>query len=135
MSKYFWQRGDSKALYIYTAKQLSKELKNSFANGNRKKFTFYGFQDISRYSSELCRLCHHINRLNPDNRVEAPKRLLLVKEARGLLDEIVSMFEIACELVTFSDGTLQKISDLMEKEDRLLAGLQKSDAERVKRYL
>lgn len=118
--------------YIYTARQLSKRLKLSCANVNHKKYTFYGLQDLSRYSSDLCRLCFQINRLNIKDVVEAKERKLLLKEARGLLDAIVSLFGECDDIIGFSDGILEEVSTLMEKEDRLLAGLQKSDAERIK---
>jgi hypothetical protein len=132
MSKYYWQRGDSAVAYIYTARQLSKRLKTSCANVNHKKYTFYGLQDLSRYSSELVKLCFMVNRMNLNDPLEAQKRQLLLKEARGMLDTIVSLFGECDDIIGFSDGVLEEVSTLMEKEDRLLAGLQKSDTERRK---
>lgn len=132
MSKYYWQRGDSAVAYIYTARQLSKRLKTSCANVNHKKYTFYGLQDLSRYSSELVKLCFMLNRMNLNDPLEAQKRQLLLKEARGMLDTIVSLFGECDDIIGFSDGVLEEVSTLMEKEDRLLAGLQKSDTERRK---
>lgn len=130
MSKYYWQREDSAVAYIYTARQLSKRLKLSCANANHKKYTFYGLQDLSRYSSELVRLCFQINRLNLKDPTEAKMRQVRLKEARGMLDTIVSLFGECDDIIGFSDGVLEEVSVLMEKEDRLLAGLQKSDSER-----
>lgn len=132
MSKYYWQRSDSAVAYIYTARQLSKRLKLSCANANHKKYTFYGLQDLSHYSSELCRLCFFVNRMNLNDPAEAQKRQILLKEARGMLDTIVSLFGECDDNIGFSDGVLEEVSLLMEKEDRLLAGLQKSDTERRK---
>ena len=132
MSKYYWQRSDSAVAYIYTARQLSKRLKLSCANANHKKYTFYGLQDLSRYSSELVKLCFMVNRMNLNDPLEAQKRQLLLKEARGMLDTIVSLFGECDDIIGFSDGVLEEVSTLMEKEDRLLAGLQKSDTERRK---
>ena len=132
MSKYYWQRGDSAVAYIYTARQLSKRLKTSCANVNHKKYTFYGLQDLSRYSSELVKLCFMVNRMYLNDPLEAQKRQLLLKEARGMLDTIVSLFGECDDIIGFSDGVLEEVSTLMEKEDRLLAGLQKSDTERRK---
>ena len=132
MSKYYWQREDSAVAYIYTARQLSKRLKLSCANANHKKYTFYGLQDLSRYSSELVRLCFQVNRLNLNDPTEAKTRQIRLKEARGMLDTIVSLFGECDDIIGFSDGVHEEVSMLMEKEDRLLAGLQKSDSERRK---
>lgn len=132
MSKYYWQRGDSAVAYIYTARQLSKRLKTSCANVNHKKYTFYGLQDLSHYASELVRLCFQVNRLNANDPTEARMRQIKLKEARGMLDTVVSLFGECDDIIGFSDGVLEEVSVLMEKEDRLLAGLQKSDTERRK---
>lgn len=132
MSKYYWQRGDSAVAYIYTARQLSKRLKTSCANANHKKYTFYGLQDLSRYSSDLCRLCFQIQRLFPNNKAEAEKRRLLIKEAQGTLDAIVSLFGECDDIIGFKDGVLEEVSELMEKEDALLSGLLRSDTKRAK---
>ena len=132
MSKYYWQRGDSAVAFIDTARRLSKRIKTSCANANHKKYTFYGLQDLARYSSELCRLCYQLNRLNMQDAMEARKRQLMVKEARGMVDTISSLVGECDDIIGFSNGVLQEISDLLEKEDKLLAGLQKSDTERRK---
>lgn len=132
MSKYYWQRGDSAVAYIYTARQLSKRLKTSSANANHKKFTFYGLQDLSHYSSDLCKLCFQIQRLYPQNKGEADRRRLLIKEAQGTLDAIVSLFGEIDDIIGWKDGVLEEVSDLMEKEDALLSGLLRSDAKRFK---
>ena len=130
MSKYYWERHDSTVAYIYTARRISLRIKLSCANANHKKYTFYGLQDLSRYSSELCRLCFQINRIYPSSRLEVDRRRLLLKEAQGLLDAIVSLFGECCENIGFSSGVLEELSELFAKEDALLAGLQKSDASR-----
>ena len=135
MSQYYWQRGDSAVAYIYTARQLSKRLKTSCANVNHKKYTFYGLQDLSRYSSDLCRLCFQVNRLNMQDPAEAKARQLRLKEARGLLDAITSLFGECADIVGFTPGILQEVSELLEKEDKLLAGLQRSDTERRKNLI
>ena len=135
MSKYYWQRDDSAVEFIYTARLLSKRLKLSCANANHKKYTFYGLQDLSRYSSDLCRYCFQINKIFPQNQYEARERMLLIKKARGLLDTIVSLFGECDDIIGFSDGVLEEVSDLMEKEDRLLEGLQKSDSVRFRNWL
>ena len=49
-----------------------------------------------------------------------------------MLDTVVSLFGECDDIIGFSDGVLEEVSVLMEKEDRLLAGLQKSDTERRK---
>jgi hypothetical protein len=59
---------------------------------------------------------------------------VLLKEARGLLDAIVSLFGECADIIGFSDGVLMEVSTLMEKEDKLLTGLQKSDAERMRAF-
>lgn len=132
MSKYYWERGDSAVAYIYTARQLSKRLKISAANVNHKKYTFYGLQDLSRYSSELCRLCFQIQRLYPQSKAEADRRRLLIKEAQGMLDTIVSLFGEVDDIIGWKEGVLQEVSELMEKEDALLSGLLRSDTKRFK---
>lgn len=132
MSKFASQRGDTAVSFIYTARQLSKRLKMSCANANHKKFTFYGLQDLSRYSSDLCLQLMQLNRINPRSKMEADARRLLLSKARGTLDAIVSLFAEVDDIIGFSPGVIEEIGDLMEKEDRLLAGLQKSDNERFK---
>ena len=130
MSKYYWQRNDSAVAFIDTARRISKRLKTSCANANHKKYTFYGLQDLSRYSSELCRVCFQLNRMNMNDPMEAKKQQIMVKEARGLVDTIASLMGECDDIIGFSEGVLREVSDLLEKEDKLLAGLQKSDAER-----
>lgn len=132
MSVYYWQRTDSAVAYIDTARRLSMRLKQSCANANHKKYTFYGLQDLSHYSSELCRLCFQVNRMNMNDPMEAKRRQILLKEARGMLDAITSLVAEIDDIIGFSDGVLEEISELLEKEDRLLGGLQKSDTERRK---
>ena len=130
MSKYYWQRGDSAVAFIDTARNLSKRLKTSCANVNHKKYTFYGLQDLSRYSSELCRLCHEINRFNLNNPRQAEERMVALQRARGMVDTITDLMGQCDDIIGFSEGVLKEISELLEKEDKLLAGLQKSDSER-----
>lgn len=132
MSKLFWERNDSTAAYVYTARKLSIRIKLSCANANHKKYTFYGLQDLSHYSSELCRMCNQIDKIYPTNRVEADARMLLIKNARGMLYTISSLFGECVEIIGFKEGVLQEVSDLIEQEDRLLAGLKKSDTARFK---
>ena len=62
--------------------------------------------------------------------MEVDRRRVLLKEAQGLLDAIVSLFGECCENIGFSSGVLEELSELFAKEDALLAGLQKSDASR-----
>ena len=133
MSKYYWERGESSVAYIDTARRLSMRIKLSCANANHKKFTFYGLQDVSKYSSELVRLCSQINRLNMADLGEAKRRQMLTREARGLLDTLATLFGESATIIQFSEGVLQEVSDLMALEDKLLAGLQKSDAERIRK--
>lgn len=133
MSKYYWERGESAVAYIDTARRLSNRIKLSCANVNHKKFTFYGLQDLSRFSSDLLRMCSQINRLNMADLDEAKRRQMMTREARGLLDTIATLFGECAPIVHFSPGVLQEVSELIEKEDRLLIGLQKSDAERIRK--
>ena len=132
MSKYYWQRDYSAVAFIDKARRLSKRIKTSCANMNHKKYTFYGLQDLSRYSSELCRLCFQLNRLNMNDPMEAKKRQLLLKEALGMVDTIGSLMGEVDDIIGLSPGVIQEISDLLFEEEKLLKGLQKSDAERRK---
>ena len=132
MSKYYWQREYSAVAFIDKARRLSKRIKTSCANMNHKKYTFYGLQDLSRYSSELCRLCFQLNRLNMNDPMEAKKRQLLLKEALGMVDTIGSLMGEVDDIIGLSSGVIQEISDLLFEEEKLLKGLQKSDAERRK---
>ena len=132
MSKYYWQREYSAVAFIDKARRLSKRIKTSCANMNHKKYTFYGLQDLSRYSSELCRLCFQLNRLNMNDPMEAKKRQLVLKEALGMVDTIGSLMGEVDAIIGLSPGAIQEISDLLFEEEKLLKGLQKSDAERRK---
>lgn len=133
MSKYYWERGDSAVAFIDTAILLSSRIKQSCANANHKKYTFYGLQDLSRYSSELVKLCHQANQLYPSNERIATERAILLKKALGLLITMGSLFGECERTIGFSTGVLEEVSKLMEKEDTLLKGIIKSDAERAKR--
>lgn len=132
MSVYYWQRTESAVSFIDTARRLSMRLKQSCANANHKKYTFYGLQDLSRYSSELVKLCFMVNRMNLNDPIESKRRQVLLKEARGMVDTIAALVSEIDDIIGFSEGVLLELSELLDKEDRLLAGLQKSDNERRK---
>ena len=59
--------------------------------------------------------------------------MVALQRARAKLDYLVHLMSRTTDRIDFSEGVLFEISTLMEKEDKLLAGLQKSDAERRKR--
>ena len=133
MSKYYWERGDSAVAYIDTAGKLSARLQTSCANVNHKKYTFYGLQKLYSTAEELCDLCHLVNRLNLNDPRQAQERAIALQKARAKLDYLVHLMSRTTDRIDFSEGVLFEISTLMEKEDKLLSGLQKSDAERRKR--
>ncbi len=132
MSRYVSQRKETAVEFIETARKLSTRLKISCANAGHKKYTFYGLQDVSRYSSELLKTLLTVNRLDTKDYDQMRRRLVLEQEARGLLDSICCLFGELELVVHFSNGVLNEVGQLLEKEERLLAGLYKADREKAK---
>ena len=130
MSKHYWERGDSAVAFIDTAGKLCSAIQVSCANVNHKKFTFYGLQKLYDTAEELYDLCEEVNGYNLNNPRSAEERMIALEKARSKLRTLCGRMSRCTDRIQFSEGTLLEISSLMEKEDRLLAGLQKSDAER-----
>ena len=68
--------------------------------------------------------------MNLNSPRQAAEREVAVQEARSLVDTIADIMGQCDDIIGFSEGALQEISDLLEKEDKLLSGLYKSDSER-----
>ena len=115
--------------FIHTARELQIHSIRKAA-GFPKRYTFYVSQHIVDAATNVHKWAKMGNSIYPTNQHEVQVRRDYMMRALAELQALVSQIEVAAELFPIDGKQMRYWMDLVNKEDRLLRAVLKSDKAR-----
>ena len=129
MSVLLKDRKESEAQFIYTARELEAKTRRRCVNAP-KRYTFYGLQELWATSRRIHSNVKQANSVFPANQHEAQIRRDFFIHARAELQDFISQLELFLEDGIMTPAAADELAGLVDKEDRLVKAVMKSDKTR-----
>lgn len=97
-----------------------------------KRYTFFLTQHISESANRIYEYVVCANKANPRNQHEAQIRRDFLTLAYAQCEHLIAKIGIARDMFGISDKTMTDWMALIDKEEALITGVKKSDAEKYK---
>ena len=125
------KRGESVVEFINTARELciySIQRCVSFP----KRYTFYISQEIAQHANNIYSDVIAANEIKPTNKHEAQMRIDHFLNAYAECEIMISKIALAHDMFGIQESTMTEWMRLLNKEQRLLSGVKKSDRKNYK---
>lgn len=125
-------RGESKMEFLFNARQLQIYTIKQCANFP-KRYTFFLAQPISQLSVDIYNDVKRGNSIYPLNQKEVQMRRNYFLRARANLYSLVSQIEVAQEMFGIDIKHMEKWSEFINNEIKLISGVLDSDRKKYKK--
>ena len=116
--------------FIHTARELQIYTVRKCIGAMKKRYTFYGGQQLANLSIEVYDYAKRANSIYPTNAHEAQMRRDYFLRALAATQSMISQIEVACEITHFDADIMHGWMELVSKEIRLLKAVMRTDKKR-----